>query len=149
MRTRSATADLEWRASSNQAMTLEWSTFQGEDIGVPGTGGVFTGVYPETDRSKIALGYEGRELTSWLARLDARIYGQKQEETFATVLDLPPIPAGPFDLLIDTTTERLGDVRTAGLDDLVVVHTCAVTAEAERQARQAIRRAGAISRLRG
>jgi threonylcarbamoyladenosine tRNA methylthiotransferase MtaB len=31
--------------------------------------------------------------------------------------------------------------RTAGLDDVVVVHTCAVTAEAERQARQAIRRA--------
>jgi threonylcarbamoyladenosine tRNA methylthiotransferase MtaB len=31
--------------------------------------------------------------------------------------------------------------RAAGLDDLVVVHTCAVTAEAERQARQAIRRA--------
>jgi threonylcarbamoyladenosine tRNA methylthiotransferase MtaB len=31
--------------------------------------------------------------------------------------------------------------RVAGLDDLVVVHTCAVTAEAERQARQAIRRA--------
>ena len=31
--------------------------------------------------------------------------------------------------------------RAAGLADLVVVHTCAVTAEAERQARQAIRRA--------
>ncbi len=29
----------------------------------------------------------------------------------------------------------------AGLDEVVVVHTCAVTAEAERQARQAIRRA--------
>ncbi|MDH3659680.1 MAG: tRNA (N(6)-L-threonylcarbamoyladenosine(37)-C(2))-methylthiotransferase MtaB [Alphaproteobacteria bacterium] len=29
----------------------------------------------------------------------------------------------------------------AGLEDVVVVHTCAVTAEAERQARQAIRRA--------
>jgi len=29
----------------------------------------------------------------------------------------------------------------AGLDDLVIVHTCAVTSEAERQARQAIRRA--------
>lgn len=29
----------------------------------------------------------------------------------------------------------------AGLEDIVVVHTCAVTAEAERQARQAIRRA--------
>lgn len=31
--------------------------------------------------------------------------------------------------------------REAGLGDVVVVHTCAVTAEAERQARQAIRRA--------
>src|SRR3954451_12084389 len=29
----------------------------------------------------------------------------------------------------------------AGLDDAIVVNTCAVTAEAERQARQAIRRA--------
>jgi threonylcarbamoyladenosine tRNA methylthiotransferase MtaB len=34
-----------------------------------------------------------------------------------------------------------GHARAAGLGDLVVVHTCAVTAEAERQARQAIRRA--------
>lgn len=32
-------------------------------------------------------------------------------------------------------------VRAAGLEDTVVVNTCAVTAEAERQARQAIRRA--------
>ena len=32
-------------------------------------------------------------------------------------------------------------LRDAALDDVVVVHTCAVTAEAERQARQAIRRA--------
>ncbi len=31
--------------------------------------------------------------------------------------------------------------RVAGLDDAIVVNTCAVTAEAERQARQAIRRA--------
>jgi threonylcarbamoyladenosine tRNA methylthiotransferase MtaB len=34
-----------------------------------------------------------------------------------------------------------GHAASAGLDDVVVVHTCAVTAEAERQARQAIRRA--------
>ncbi len=31
--------------------------------------------------------------------------------------------------------------QARGLDDLIIVHTCAVTAEAERQARQAIRRA--------
>jgi threonylcarbamoyladenosine tRNA methylthiotransferase MtaB len=34
-----------------------------------------------------------------------------------------------------------GHAAAAGLDDTVIVHTCAVTAEAERQARQAIRRA--------
>ena len=34
-----------------------------------------------------------------------------------------------------------GHAAAAGLDDVVIVHTCAVTAEAERQARQAIRRA--------
>ncbi len=34
-----------------------------------------------------------------------------------------------------------GHARTAGLGDAVIVNTCAVTAEAERQARQAIRRA--------
>jgi len=34
-----------------------------------------------------------------------------------------------------------GHATAAGLDDVVVVHTCAVTAEAERQARQAIRKA--------
>jgi threonylcarbamoyladenosine tRNA methylthiotransferase MtaB len=34
-----------------------------------------------------------------------------------------------------------GHARTAGLDGAVIVNTCAVTAEAERQARQAIRRA--------
>ena len=33
-----------------------------------------------------------------------------------------------------------GHARHAGLDDVVIVNTCAVTAEAERQARQAIRR---------
>ena len=114
--TRSGAADLEWRPADDHALTFQWSTLRGEDIGVPGSGGVFTGFYPRTDRTKLSLGYEGRDLAPWLARLDARVYAQDQTEVFATVLDLPPIPAGPFDLLIDTTTERTGDVRTAGLD---------------------------------
>ena len=33
------------------------------------------------------------------------------------------------------------NARAAGVEDSVIVNTCAVTAEAERQARQAIRRA--------
>ena len=36
----------------------------------------------------------------------------------------------------------------AGLHDTVIVNTCAVTAEAERQARQAIRRARSANRER-
>ena len=35
-----------------------------------------------------------------------------------------------------------GHARAAGLTDTIIVNTCAVTAEAERQARQAIRRLG-------
>jgi TonB-dependent heme/hemoglobin receptor len=114
--TRSGAADLEWRPADDHALTLQWSTLRGEDIGVPGSGGVFTGFYPRTDRTKLSLGYEAHDPTRWLTRLDARLYIQDQEEVFATVLDLPPIPAGPFDLLIDTTTERTGEVQTAGLD---------------------------------
>jgi threonylcarbamoyladenosine tRNA methylthiotransferase MtaB len=34
-----------------------------------------------------------------------------------------------------------GHARAAGLDDAIIINTCAVTAEAERQARQAIRKA--------
>ena len=114
--TRSGAADLEWRVADDHALTLQWSTLRGEDVGVPGSGGVFTGFYPRTDRSKLSLGYEARDLAPWLDRLDARVYAQDQNEVFATVLNLPPIPAGPFDLLIDTTTERTGDVQTTGLD---------------------------------
>ncbi len=41
---------------------------------------------------------------------------------------------------VETEVMR-GQAAEAGLDDVVVIHTCAVTAEAERQARQAVRRA--------
>ena len=40
-----------------------------------------------------------------------------------------------------------GHAAAAGLDQAVIVNTCAVTAEAERQARQAIRRAYWLRRV--
>lgn len=113
---RSASGELAWDPAPGHTLSLEATAFRGEDIGVPGSGGVFTGRYPETDRTKIGVGYEGRALTGWLDRLSARVYGQDQRENFATLLDLPPIPAGPFQLLIDSTTERIGEVRTVGVD---------------------------------
>ncbi len=57
------------------------------------------------------------------------------------------VPEGPeiltFGCRLNTYESEVmrGHARRAGLDDLVIVNTCAVTAEAERQARQAIRRA--------
>ena len=58
-----------------------------------------------------------------------------------------PAPEGPeiltFGCRLNAYESEVmrGHVRRAGLDGLVIVNTCAVTAEAERQARQAIRRA--------
>ncbi|MBB3172848.1 threonylcarbamoyladenosine tRNA methylthiotransferase MtaB [Endobacter medicaginis] len=46
-----------------------------------------------------------------------------------------------FGCRLNTYESEVMRGHAAGLDDLIVVNTCAVTAEAERQARQAIRRA--------
>ncbi len=46
-----------------------------------------------------------------------------------------------FGCRLNTYESEVMRGHVAGLDDLVIVNTCAVTAEAERQARQAIRRA--------
>ena len=76
---------------------------------------MFTGFYPRTTRDKASLRYEG-EWPGPIPTLKAGLYVQDQEEDFATLLDLPAIPAGPFDLLIDTETRRRSDVRTVGFD---------------------------------
>ncbi|NNG03203.1 MAG: tRNA (N(6)-L-threonylcarbamoyladenosine(37)-C(2))-methylthiotransferase MtaB, partial [Inquilinus sp.] len=65
----------------------------------------------------------------------------------SSTAEAEPRPEGPeivtFGCRLNTFESEVmrGHARRAGLDDLVVVNTCAVTAEAERQARQAIRRA--------
>lgn len=115
-KTGSVAAEVAWNPAPDHTLSLEGTAFQGEEIGVPGTGGVFTGRYPDTDRTKLSVGYEAEELGTWVRTLSLRAYAQRQRENFATVLDLPPIPAGPFQLLIDTETERIGDVRTTGID---------------------------------
>jgi len=59
----------------------------------------------------------------------------------------PPRIGGPevitFGCRLNTLESEVmrREALAQGLDDVVIVHTCAVTAEAERQARQAIRRA--------
>ncbi|HSA81488.1 MAG TPA: tRNA (N(6)-L-threonylcarbamoyladenosine(37)-C(2))-methylthiotransferase MtaB, partial [Geminicoccaceae bacterium] len=59
----------------------------------------------------------------------------------------PPQIGGPemitFGCRLNTLESEImrREALAQGLDDVVIVHTCAVTAEAERQARQAIRRA--------
>ena len=46
-----------------------------------------------------------------------------------------------FGCRLNTYESEVMRGHAAGLDDVIIVNTCAVTAEAERQARQAIRRA--------
>jgi hemoglobin/transferrin/lactoferrin receptor protein len=112
-------AELERRIADGHSVEVDYQRFRGSDIGVPGTDGVFTGSYPFTDRDAVSLFYQGRgpgALGRWMRSIEASAHYQEQTESFATVLDLPPIPAGPFHLSIDTETERVGDVETAGVD---------------------------------
>lgn len=112
---RNVSAALEVRPADDARLLLDVETFRGEDIGVPGTGDVFTGFYPRTTRDKAGVRYEGPG-PGRLPFLKTGFYVQDQEEDFATLLDLPAIPAGPFQLLIDSETRRLSDVRTVGFD---------------------------------
>jgi hemoglobin/transferrin/lactoferrin receptor protein len=112
---RNVSASLEVRPARDARLSLDIESFRGEDIGVPGASGVFTGFYPRTTRDRASLRYEGQG-PGPLPSFKAGIYVQDQEEDFATLLDLPAIPAGPFELLIDTETRRRSDVRTVGFD---------------------------------
>lgn len=105
--------DLEYRPSPEHRFVLGLDRFEAEEVGLPGTGGVFTGSFPFTDREKGSLTYSTTALPA-IGELRVEAYVQDQDESFATVLDLPPIPAGPFNLLIDTETERVSDVTTVG-----------------------------------
>ncbi len=112
-------AEVESRIADGHSVELDYQRFRGSDIGVPGTDGVFTGSFPYTDRDAVSLFYEGRgpgAVTRWMRWIEASAYYQEQTENFATFLDLPPIPAGPYRLSIDTESERVGDVETSGVD---------------------------------
>lgn len=109
-------AELESRIADGHSVELDYQRFRGSDIGVPGTDGVFTGSYPATDRDAVSLFYEGRGPGAAARWIEASAYYQEQVESFATLLDLPPIPAGPYRLSIDTETERVGEVETSGVD---------------------------------
>jgi hemoglobin/transferrin/lactoferrin receptor protein len=105
---------LTWEPADGHRFALELQRFRAKDVGVPGTTGVFTGRYPFTDRDKLALDYQ-TEQAGPLGSLQLEAYLQDQEESFSTVLDLPPIPAGPFRLFIDSESDRVSDVRTTGV----------------------------------
>jgi hemoglobin/transferrin/lactoferrin receptor protein len=106
-------AQLEYVLSAAQRVRLGIDGFEAENVGLPGTSGVFTGSYPFTDRERFAVEYVADALPT-IGSLRLEAYVQNQNENFATVLDLPPISAGPFNLLIDTETERVGDITTLG-----------------------------------
>jgi len=106
-------ADAEYRLTDEQALTLKLQRFDADDVGLPGTSGVFTGFFPSTDREKLSLEYRGEALPA-VGSLRVEAWVQDQEENFATTLDVPPFEAGPFQMKVDAETERISDVRTVG-----------------------------------
>jgi len=107
-------ADVDIRVADGQHVRLEAQRFRADDVGIAGTSGTFTGSFPFTDRDKVSIAYSADDL-SGLGSLRVHGYVQDQEESFRTLLDLPPIPAGPFELLIDSESERVSDVETLGV----------------------------------
>ncbi|MDT8367928.1 MAG: TonB-dependent receptor [Longimicrobiales bacterium] len=105
--------DLDIRLAEGRHLRLEAQRFEADDVGIPGTSGVFTGSFPFTDRDKYAVEYRA-DAFPLLGSVRVHGYFQDQEENFSTLLDLPPIPAGPFALQIDSETERVSDVETYG-----------------------------------
>lgn len=114
--TESLHAEVGLRPAEDHSLELDYQRFRGEDVGIPGTGGVFTGSFPATDRDMLSARYEGRLPGARATRVRANASFQEQVEAFATVLDLPPFPSGPFLLSIDTETVRESDVETAAFD---------------------------------
>jgi len=106
-------ADLDLRLAPGHRLGVQLQRFEGEDIGLPGAAGVFSASFPFTDRDKASVEYRGDGIPG-LGSLTVEAYVQDQEENFTTVLDLPPIEAGPFNLLVDSRTERVSDVLTVG-----------------------------------
>jgi hemoglobin/transferrin/lactoferrin receptor protein len=107
-------ADLLWGPADGHRVGVSLQRFRARDVGVPGATGVFTGSYPFTNRDKVAASYDV-EAMGPLGSLHVEGYLQQQEESFATILDLPPVSAGPFRLLIDSESNRVSDVRTLGV----------------------------------
>jgi len=114
--TESVNAKAEVRPGEGHRVVLDYQRFRGDEVGVPGTGDVFTGSFPFTDRDKASLRYEGQGLGRLVSSLEAAVFVQDQDENFRSVLDLPPTPAGPFQLFIDSESERVSDVTTVGFD---------------------------------
>jgi len=109
-------AGIDLRLAPGQHLRLDAQRFRAEDVGIAGASGVFTGSFPFTHRDKLSAEYRADALPG-IGSLRVGAYLQDQEENFSSVLDLPPISAGPFfDLLIDTESERVSDVRTLGFD---------------------------------
>lgn len=108
-------AGLDVRLAEGRHLRIDAQRFRADDVGVAGTGGIFTGLYPFTDRDKVSAEFRAEEVGA-LGSLRVSGYWQNQEENFSSILDLPPFPAGPFELAIDSESERVSDVNTLGFE---------------------------------
>ncbi len=105
----------DYQLAEKHTLSLSAQSSLNTGIGFPETPnptfpvGIF---FPYHDRSKIALTYEGRQLTPKLTNFKASVYGQKSKKDLRTDITLPGVPF-PGATLYDTT-HTYTSVLTAG-----------------------------------
>lgn len=110
--------NLDFKGECNLApkhnLSLEGQRFRAKGIGYPGTPNEFTPkfYFPYHDRDKVALKYEGRNLTSHLQSLKTKVYYQKISKDFDSDMNTLISPFPPMKLRSFSRT--LTDVKFIG-----------------------------------
>ncbi|HXF49513.1 MAG TPA: TonB-dependent receptor [Verrucomicrobiae bacterium] len=109
----------DYQLAEKHTLSLAAQSSLNSGIGFPETPnptfpvGIF---FPYHDRSKIALSYEGKQLTSKIASFKASVYGQKNKKDLRTVFSaaFPNTPFPGSTLRINDTSHTYTTVLTAG-----------------------------------
>ena len=107
-------AALRWFLDQRQTLTATYDARRASDIGVPGTGDVFTAYFPFSDRDYASVNYEAQQVAGRLARLTATAYYQRQRRNFTNEISVPAQPPafpGSYQF-----SETVTDVATVGAD---------------------------------
>lgn len=96
------------------SVRVNYERRRASNIGVPATVGVFTAIFPFSNRDKVSARYDGYNFTPHLIRLSASGYYQSQERNFSNILNVPAAP--PFFPGQFQFSETVTDTDSVGFD---------------------------------